>query len=118
MGVIGNYQAAVYQYRSAMDLANINEIVILNLELVEPLNKAEEYVRLGRYKESYSLYNGSMEEIIAHLDTVTHVVESGDYLTKLANYYNTTTTAILIANNIGDPNDISIGKRIIIPVIP
>ena len=118
MGVIGNYQAAVYQYRSAMDLANINEIVILNLELVEPLNEAEEYVRLGRYKESYSLYNGSMEEIIAHLDTVTHVVESGDYLTKLANYYNTTTTAILIANNIGDPNDISIGKRIIIPVIP
>ncbi len=118
MGVIGNYQAAVYQYRSAMDLANINEIVILNLELVEPLNEAEEYVRLGRYKESYSLYNESMEEIIAHLDTVTHVVESGDYLTKLANYYNTTTTAILIANNIGDPNDISIGKRIIIPVIP
>jgi tetratricopeptide (TPR) repeat protein len=118
MGVIGNYQAAVYQYRSAMDLANINEIVILNLELVEPLNEAEEYVRLGRYKQAYSLYNGAMEEIVAHLDTVTHVVESGDYLTKLANYYNTTTTAILIANNIGDPNDISIGKRIIIPVIP
>lgn len=118
MGVIGNYQAAVYQYRGAMDLANINEIVILNLELVGPLNEAEEYVRLGRYKQSYSLYNEAMEEIIAHLDTVTHVVESGDYLTKLANYYNTTTTAILIANNIGDPNDISIGERIIIPVIP
>jgi len=118
MGVMGNYQTAVYQYRSAMDMANINEIVILNLELVEPLNEAEEYVRLGRYNQAYGLYNEAMGEIIAHLDTVTHVVESGDYLTKLANYYNTTTTAILIANNIGDPNDISIGKRIIIPVIP
>jgi len=117
MGAIGNYQAAVHQYRSAIYLANINEIVMRKRKLIEPLNEAEEYVRLGRYKQAYSLYQETMEEIVAHLDTVTHVVESGDYLTKLANYYNTSTTAILIANNIGDPNDISIGIKIIIPVI-
>ena len=118
MGVIGNYQAAVDQYRSATNLANINEIVMSNRKLVEPLREAEEFVRQGKYKKAYSLYNETMEEIVAYLDTVTHVVESGDYLTKLANYYKSTTSAILIANNIGDPNDISTGKRIIIPVIP
>ena len=89
-----------------------------NRKLVEPLREAEEYIRQGKYKKAYSLYNEKMEDIVAHLDTVTHVVESGDYLTKLANYYNTTVTAILIANNIDDPNDISIGIKIIIPVIP
>ncbi len=118
LGEIGNYQAAVDQYRSATNLAYINEIVMRNRKLVEPLREAEEYIRQGKYKKAYSLYNEKMEDIVAHLDTVTHVVESGDYLTKLANYYNTTVTAILIANNIDDPNDISIGIKIIIPVIP
>ena len=117
MGEIGNYPEAVHQYRSAIYLANINEIVTRNRKWAKPLNEAEEYVKRGRYKQAYSIYKEMMDEIVAHLDTVTHVVESGDYLTKLANYYDTTVTVILIANNIGDPNDISIGKKIIIPVI-
>lgn len=118
LGVIGNYQAAVFQYRAAMDVANINEIVVLDLELINPINQAHEYAVQGKYKQAYSLYNEAMDKIVESLATKTHVVESGDYLTRLANYYNTTTTAILNANNISDPNDLSIGKRIIIPVIP
>jgi len=117
MGEIGNYPEAVHHYRSALYLANINEIVMHNRKLAKPLNEAEEYVKRGRYKKAYSLYQETMEDIVAYLHTVTHVVESGEYITKLANYYKTTVTAILIANNIDDPNDISSGKRIIIPVI-
>ena len=118
MGVIGNYQAAVFQYRAAMDLANINEIVMLNLDLIEPINQAEEYIISASYKQAYNVYHETMQEIITKLGSETYEIESGDYLTSLANLYNTTSSAILNVNNISDPNDLSIGKRIIIPVIP
>ena len=59
-----------------------------------------------------------MKQISEQFKSVTHVIESGDYLTQLANLYKTTASAILKANNFSDPSDLSIGERIVIPVLP
>jgi LysM repeat protein len=116
--ILGNHQAAVFQYRAAIDLAGINEIIILNADLIQPVTQAEEYVRQGVWQAASDMYQTAMQEIIKYYVYQTHVVESGDYLSQLANYYNTTTQVILDANNLSDPNDLSIGERIIIPVVP
>lgn len=117
-GVIGNYENAVHQYRAALELADITENVVLDAELLDNLQKAEDYAVRERYESAYRLYNVALPEIAKNFQTYTHVVQSGDYLSQLANYYQTTLSAILEANQIRDPNDISIGVRIIIPVIP
>ena len=117
-GVIGNYENAVHQYRAALELAGIDENVVLDAELLENLQKADNFAVKERYESAYRLYNVAMPEIANNFQTYTHVVQSGDYLSQLANYYQTTLSAILEANQIRDPNDISIGVRIIIPVIP
>lgn len=44
-----------------------------------------------------------------------HVIAQGDTLTYLATKYNVTVEAIVKANNVTDPNLLSIGQRLIIP---
>jgi tetratricopeptide (TPR) repeat protein len=118
MGNMNNYQGAVYQYRAAIDLANLTESIILDPELALAIANAEQYANRGSYSYAYTLYSGAMKLIAEKFNTLTHVVEEGDYLTKLANMYNTTVAAILKANDITDPGQLEIGERIIIPVIP
>ena len=118
LGIMNNYDLAVYQYRAALDSANINQILLTNLELVSSINQADEYIRRNMYQAAYNIYHEAMKKITEQFETVTHVIESGDYLTQLANLYKTTASAILLANNLSDPSDLSIGERIIIPVLP
>jgi tetratricopeptide (TPR) repeat protein len=118
MGIMGNQQGAVYQYRAALDEANLTESVILDPELALAVANAEGYASRGSYSYAYSLYNGAMDLVAAKFQTLTHVVEEGDYLAKLANLYATTVSAILKANDLSDPSQLKIGERIIIPVIP
>jgi LysM repeat protein len=88
------------------------------LELVNSINQADEFIRRNMYQSAYGIYHEAMKKITEKFQTVTHVIESGDYLTQLANHYKTTASAILLANNLSDPSDLSIGERIIIPVLP
>lgn len=118
LGIMNNYDLAIYQYRAAMDSANINQILLTNLELVNTINQADEYTRRNMYQAAYNLYHELMKQITEQFKTVSHVIESGDYLTQLANLYKTTASAILAANNLSDPSELSIGERIIIPVLP
>jgi len=117
-GVIGNYENAIYQYRTALEMANIHESMILDPEIVESLEKADTYVSRKRFESAYPLYNAAIEKIAENFQTIIHEVESGDYLVQLARFYQTTLSAIMEANNISDPDDISIGDRIKMPVIP
>ena len=117
MGIMGNQQGAVFQYRAALNEANLTESVILDPELALAVANAEQYIARGSYEYAYSLYHGAMELIATKFRTLTHVVEEGDYLAKLANKYNTTVSAILQANDLSDPGQLEIGERIVIPII-
>jgi tetratricopeptide (TPR) repeat protein len=118
LGLMNSYEAAIIQYRAAMDSANINQILLTNLDFVKSINQADEYIRRKMYKAAFNIYHEVMRNIATKFQTITHVVQSGDYLTQLANLYKTTASEILKANNLSDPSDLSIGERILIPVIP
>ena len=118
MGIIGNPQGAIFQYRAALNQANLTESVILDPELALAVANAEQFISRGNFPHAYTLYHGAMEMVATKFKTLTHVVEEGDYLAKLANMYNTTVSAILQANDLSDPGQLEIGERIIIPIIP
>jgi murein DD-endopeptidase MepM/ murein hydrolase activator NlpD len=50
--------------------------------------------------------------------STTHVVQAGDTLYSIALQFNTTILAIQQANNLADPNALSIGQRLIVPGVP
>jgi len=44
-----------------------------------------------------------------------YVVQAGDTLSRIAQRFNTTVDAIVRANNLSNPNNLSVGQRLIIP---
>lgn len=117
LGLMGNYETAVYQYRSALEEAGILTSVTIDPELDRVLKNAENNALRGRYRNAFNLYKGAISELIASLQTVTHVVSGEDYLSRLAKTYQTTVSAILAVNKLTDPNSIAVGDKIIIPVL-
>ena len=118
LGIMGNYQTAVYQYRAALEETSIAQSVVLSPDLDRALRNAEANAVRGRYKTAYLQYKDAIRQVVESLQTVTHVVSGEDYLSALANEYNTTVAAILAANKKTDPNQIALGDKIIIPVLP
>jgi len=51
-------------------------------------------------------------------EPVTHVVQPGETLTRIAQQYNVTTQALMEANNLQNPNYIQVGQILIIPTNP
>jgi tetratricopeptide (TPR) repeat protein len=117
LGLMGNHQTAVYQYRSALEQANILETIVLPAAADSALRSAETYALRSRWKNAYTLYRKAMPEVIKSLATLTVVISDKDYLAQLANKYQTTLSAILAANNLTDQEQISVGDKIIIPVL-
>jgi tetratricopeptide (TPR) repeat protein len=118
LGLIGNYETAVYQYRAALEEFELLETSIFSPEVQKALNSADSLFLRRRYKQSYNAYNETLGEMVKNFQTVSHTVTTEDYLSRLANFYQTTVSAILEANGISDPKNLSIGDKIIIPVIP
>jgi LysM repeat protein len=54
----------------------------------------------------------------AYFGTVTHTVKPGDTLTAIARTYNSTVSNILKFNSIPNPNLISVGQKVIVPLSP
>ncbi|MBN1287272.1 MAG: LysM peptidoglycan-binding domain-containing protein [Anaerolineae bacterium] len=50
--------------------------------------------------------------------TIVYIVQAGDSLSAIARRYNTTVDRIAAANNLADPNRISVGQRLLIPDQP
>jgi len=48
--------------------------------------------------------------------TITHTVKSGDTLSAIASQYGTTVEAIAEANKLADPNWLTIGQKLVIPI--
>jgi tetratricopeptide (TPR) repeat protein len=115
-GALGDYEDAVFQYQDALIALDLDQTDIeLSSTTTRDLDRAENYVRLRYYKHAYNNFRKSTPEILAQFSTIAHVVESGEYLTMLANRYNTTVEAIVKANNLNTSKQIQAGQEIIVP---
>lgn len=115
-GMLGDYESAVFVYRDAVDMLDMNQLALdENSKARRDLETAEHYADIRYYRTSYRYFKDAGPEILDALYTTIHVVESGEYLTQLANRYHTTTEAILKVNNLGNPKQVRIGQELIIP---
>ncbi|MEA3439579.1 MAG: LysM peptidoglycan-binding domain-containing protein [Chloroflexota bacterium] len=114
--ITGNDEAAVFQYRTALENADMLESILLDPELEQTKTQADTYFNRDRINQAAGLYSELIDQIIKNFETQMHVVESGDYLALLANKYCTTVSAILQSNNLPSSEYLSPGERISIPV--
>ena len=115
-GMLGDYENSIFVYRDAMDMLDLSQLALEdNSKARKDLDNAEHYADLRYYSTAFRFYKIAGPEILDALYTTIHVVESGEYLTQLANRYHTTTEAILKINNLGNPKQVKIGQELIIP---
>lgn len=117
-GALGEYETAVYVYRNAIEMGDLrNRNLDQHAELTALLTEADAYALAGNYRTAYRSYREALRRSNETYDTVTHKVESGEYLTMIAARYGSTVQAIARANDIADPNRIYTGQELLIPVI-
>ncbi len=117
MGALLMYEDAVMLYRTAIENANLSEADMKQRpELVGKLKQADNYVLTRSYRSAFRIYRDQARKILFIFPKVSHVVESGEYLTAIASHYNTTVAAILAANNMGSTKKIVVGQELVIPV--
>jgi hypothetical protein len=71
----------------------------------------------GNYCMSFEPYQEALHYNSARQTMKQHFVEADEYLTMIANRYRSTVCAIVLANNISDPNTIFQGQELLIPVL-
>ncbi|HEY5729189.1 MAG TPA: LysM peptidoglycan-binding domain-containing protein [Anaerolineales bacterium] len=118
MGAQLLYEDAVLLYRSAIDSANLSDADLKQRpELISKLKQADGYVQIRSYRSAFRIYRDQARKILFIFPKVSHVVRAGEYLTSLANQYNTTVEAILQANNLGSTKKVTTGQELVIPVL-
>jgi tetratricopeptide (TPR) repeat protein len=135
-GAQDNYEAAVLLYRSAVTLGQIKQRAqVVDLTQLALLEEAEYYASAGNFSVSYERYRSALGIVpgnyclsfepyqdALHLSSYTqsmktHIVDKGEYLTLIANRYHSTVCAIVLANEIADPNTIYQGQELLVPVL-
>jgi tetratricopeptide (TPR) repeat protein len=118
-GLLANYEQAVLIYRAAIDLADLSNANISDLgDVSSRLEQAERYANGRNFRTSYRLYKEAAKSVLLVFPKVTHIVQDGEYLTQLANRYNTTVEAILSSNGSTSAKVILVGQELQIPVEP
>ena len=118
MGAQLLYEDAVLLYRTAIDSANLSDADLKQRpELISKLKQADGYVQIRSYRSAFRIYRDQARKILFIFPKVSHVVRAGEYLTSLANQYNTTVEAILQANNLGSTKKVTTGQELVIPVL-
>jgi tetratricopeptide (TPR) repeat protein len=135
-GAQSNYEAAVLLYRSAVELSRLKDRAKqADLRQLTLLEEAEYFATTGNFSVSYERYRSALGIVVGnyclsfdpyqealHTNSYiqsmkSHVVETGEYLTLIANRYHSTVCAIVLANEISDPNTIFQGQELVIPVL-
>jgi tetratricopeptide (TPR) repeat protein len=136
-GAQGNFETAVIHYRTAIDLSGLRDrLLVTNSSQSASLLKAEKSAEEGGFGVAYEEYRKALGIIpgnaclsfgpyqdalsIARSSEriITHEVQAGEYLTMLANHYRSTVCAIVVANDLSDPDVILDGQVLLIPVHP
>ncbi len=115
-GKLGDYENAVFAYEDAIETLPIEEgFLDDNPKILADLDRAVNYTNQRYYRLAYQTYNRATPQILPLFSSFTYIIQSGEYLTMLANRYNTTIDAIIEANNLSNPKQIEAGQEIIIP---
>ena len=118
-GLLGNYRDAILIYQAALEFSDVgNRALTEKPSLAESIDYANSLNSKADYKAAFVAYRDALRLSGEVYLTVTHKVEEGDYLTKLARQYNTTVQAILDANDLTNRNKIDLGTELIIPTLP
>lgn len=119
VGILNNYAAAVDNYREAVTLINLESILeTQDADLTYLLREAERYADIEWYRTAYRLYRRVLPATDFILDKGEIVIiKEGDYLSSLANTYDTTVQEILNANALPNAANIQMGQEIIIPTL-
>jgi len=118
-GFMGEYENAVVIFRAAIESANLDESEMEKRpDVVSKMNQADQYAKARSYRSAYRLYRDAARLVFFILPQVTHVVQSGEYITQIASQYHTTVEAIAQANNLGSTRKITPGRPLTIPVQP
>jgi hypothetical protein len=119
-GLLNHFQEAVLIYQDALNTIGLRErIVTLNNSLTETLSLAEYSSSSGDYQSAFYAYRNVIRNRVRAYDQTTVVtIKSGDYLTMLANRYNTTVAAILAANQMNNQPRLTPNTQLIIPTLP
>jgi len=115
-GALTNYEDATFTYLDALDLMDLS--LIEDKEFDSTRAKLEEANRLAEYRyfrQAYKLFKEASPNVLTSFSAISHIVESEDYLTSLANRYHTTVGAIISVNNLISPKEIQVGQELIIP---
>ena len=115
-GKLGDYENAVFAYEDAIESLPIEEGLLEDYPKIQAdLDRANNYTNQRYYRLAYQTYNRATPQILPLFSSFTYIIQSGEYLTMLANRYNTTIDAIIEANNLSNPKQIEAGQEIIIP---
>jgi len=78
--------------------------------------RAKAYAVKGRSELAFEVYREIVPVIlVSNVPELSYVVQSGDYLTSLANQYSTTIQAIALANNLPVSDLLRVGDNLVIP---
>ena len=136
-GTQGNYDTAVFHYRTAIDLGDLRSSLLTgSANQAAALAEAEQAAEEGSFSVAYEeyrkalgiipgnaclsigAYQDAMNVTFARERMITHIVEEGEYLTMLANRYRSTVCAIVVVNELDDPDIIYSGQELRIPALP
>ena len=136
-GAQGNFETAVIHYRTAIELSDLKSRSLRdNASQANLLLEAEKTAEEGNFGLAYEQYRralgiipgnvclsfGAYQEALSIANArermIVHEVQQGEYLTMLANRYRSTVCAIVVANDLDDPDVIFLGQELRIPVLP
>ena len=120
LGLLREYREAVLLYEEALrkleeESPNFNTDPDFQSALVQ----AEELSSVGNYPLAYLRYRELLNAgSRIYSNVVVHVVGPDDYLSQIALQYSTSVQAIVLINDISDPNRIFEGQELLIPILP
>jgi LysM repeat protein len=115
-GISRRFKTSVSAITDRNDIQNPN-LIRPGRELIIPVAATPQPATLATTAEAAAALPAGSEAIPVAEDAqnAMHRVQPGDTVWKLARVYNTTSTAILEANNITDPTKIRVGQELRIP---
>jgi tetratricopeptide (TPR) repeat protein len=116
-GTLENYDEAVTLFSSILEEAQVNEANLkTSADIASKYKRAKAYAAKGRNELAFEVYREIVPVIlVSNVPSFGYVVQSGDYLTSLANQFGTTIQAIALANNLPISDLLRVGDNLVIP---